>query len=99
MNLTYYDNIQTGLTINLIINRCGCFLDIIEDKNNYRNYMDMIKQKETLLKSGRKDLWDIIEDEYYSDIEEIKRYSEQVGCEVNYKHVVNFTWLLQIVKK
>lgn len=65
----------------------------------FLNNMERIKQKEILLQSGRKDLWDIIEDEYYSDIEEIMRYSEQFGCEVNYKHVVNFTWLLQIVKK
>ncbi|GEQ23469.1 MerR family transcriptional regulator [Clostridium butyricum] len=65
----------------------------------FLNNKEKMKQKETLLQSDRKDLWDIIEDEYYTDIEEIKRYSEQSGCKVKYKHIVNFTWLLQIVKK
>lgn len=65
----------------------------------FLNNKERMKQKEILLQSNRKDLWDIIEDEYYTDIEEIKRYSEQLGCEVSYTHIVNFTWLLQIVKK
>ncbi|WP_321994277.1 hypothetical protein [Clostridium butyricum] len=44
-------------------------------------------------------MWDIIEDEYYTDIEEIEKYSQKLGCMVNYKHIANFTWLLQIEKK
>jgi putative AdoMet-dependent methyltransferase len=56
----------------------------------FLNNMERMKQKEILLQqSGRKDLWDIIEDEYYTNIEEIKNYSEQLGYEVMYEHIVN----------
>jgi putative AdoMet-dependent methyltransferase len=65
----------------------------------FLNDMERMKQKEILLQSGPNDLWDIIEDEYYTNIEEIKNYSEQLGYEVMYEHIVNFTWILQIVKK
>ncbi len=65
----------------------------------FLNNKEKAKQKETLLKRGRRDLWDIIEDEYYTDIEEIEKYSQKLGCMVNYKHIANFTWLLQIEKK
>jgi putative AdoMet-dependent methyltransferase len=65
----------------------------------FLNDKERMKQKEILVQGNRKDLWDIIEDEYYTNIEEIKSYSEKLGCEVMYKHIVNFTWILQIVKK
>lgn len=44
------------------------------------------------------DLWNIVEDEYYTDIEKIKKYAEFLGCKVQYRHMVNFTWIVEIVK-
>ncbi len=60
----------------------------------FLGHKERIKQKQYLLEKGRKDLWVIIEDEYYTDIEKIKDYAEQLGCKVKYEHIVNFTWIL-----
>lgn len=54
------------------------------------------RQKKYFIKQHREDLWNIIEDEYYTDIERIKKYSELLGCNVKYEHLVNFTWVIEI---
>lgn len=62
----------------------------------FLNQTERMKRKEYYINTGRKDLWNTIEDEYYTDIEELKKYSEAIGCRLNYSHIVNFTWLLEI---
>lgn len=62
----------------------------------FLNQTERMKQKNYYINVGRKDLWDIIQDEYYTDIEELKKYGEALGCSVNYCHIVNFTWILEI---
>lgn len=64
----------------------------------FLNETERMKQKEYYINIGRKDLWDIIEDEYYTDIEKLKKYAESIGCRLIYKHIVNFTWIIQIEK-
>ena len=64
----------------------------------FLNETERIKQKEYYVNIRRKDLWDIIPDEYYTDIEELKKYAEAIGCRVKFKHIVNFTWIIQIEK-
>lgn len=64
----------------------------------FLNESERIKQKEYFYKKDREDLWNIIEDEYYTNIEKVKKYAELLGCRVSYKHLVNFTWLLEIGK-
>lgn len=95
----HLDYMEKQKAINLMLRylRSGGII-IIADLM-FLNNKEKAKQKETLLKRGRRDLWDIIEDEYYTDIEEIDKYSQELGCMVNYKHIANFTWLLQIEKK
>jgi len=57
------------------------------------------KQKEYFYSRSREDLWEIVEDEYYTDIQKIKNYAELLGCTVSYEHIVNFTWILEIEKQ
>lgn len=64
----------------------------------FLNESERMKQKDYFYEIGRRDLWDTIEDEYYTDIEEIKKYSEFRGCKIYYEHLVNFTWLIEITK-
>lgn len=64
----------------------------------FLNSKEREKEKEVLIKAGRKDLWDIIEDEFYADIEELKSFVESIGYKFNYKHLVNFTWIIEINK-
>lgn len=62
----------------------------------FLNEKDRIEKKEYFINKGREDLWNIVEDEYYTHIERIKKYSELLGCHVKYKHLVNFTWIIEI---
>ncbi|MDD3225702.1 MAG: MerR family transcriptional regulator [Clostridium sp.] len=64
----------------------------------FLNAEERIKQKEYLIKKGRKNLWDIIEDEYYTNIEQLDKYVKKINCKLEYKHIVNFTWILQMSK-
>ncbi len=54
--------------------------------------------KKNLIKKGRLDLWELIEDEYYTDIESLKKYVEFLDCNITYEHIANFTWMLKIEK-
>lgn len=64
----------------------------------FLNEVERQKQKEHFCNSGREDLWKIVEDEYYTDIQKTKSYAELLGCKVSYEHIVNFTWILEIEK-
>jgi putative AdoMet-dependent methyltransferase len=64
----------------------------------FLNEDERIKQKEYYYKNDRKDLWDAIEDEYYTNIEEMKEYAEILGCIVNYERINKFVWVLEIIK-
>lgn len=64
----------------------------------FLNEDERIKQKLHYYKNNRKDLWDSVEDEYYTNIEETKKYVERLGCIVNYEHINNFIWILEIMK-
>ncbi|WP_026884759.1 MerR family transcriptional regulator [Clostridium akagii] len=65
----------------------------------FLNNKERLKEKEYLIQKGREDLWGIIEDEYYTDIEEMKKYAQQLGYKVKYSHIANFTWMLEICCK
>lgn len=45
---------------------------------------------------NRLDLWEEIDDEYYTIIEDFKSYAEFCGCNFYYEHLKNFTWLIEI---
>ncbi|QNO15066.1 MerR family transcriptional regulator [Alkalicella caledoniensis] len=53
------------------------------------------KRKE-YISMGREDLWEIVEEEFYGDVEKLKKYVEKKGVKFQYKHLVNFTWLIVI---
>lgn len=65
----------------------------------FLNEKEKAEEKKILFKSNKEDLWNIIENEYYTNIEKIKDYLENFGCKVKYKHIVNFTWLVEIIKR
>lgn len=64
----------------------------------FLNEAERIKQRDCFYKQGRMDLWEIIEDEYYSNIEKIKEYVQFLGCNIKYEHMINFTWIIEIEK-
>lgn len=64
----------------------------------FESYNERIKKRDSLIKTGRIDLWEEIEDEYYSDIQKLKKYVELLGCKIKYQHLVNLTWMVEIIK-
>ncbi len=91
--------VEKQKAINLLMGYLKADGTIIIADLMFLNNMERIKEKEYLIQKGREDLWDIIEDEYYTDIEEMKNYAEQLEYEVNYEHISNFTWILEISGK
>lgn len=54
------------------------------------------EKRQEFIENGREDLWEIVEDEFYSDVEKLKVYVEKKGIGFRYKHLVNFTWIIVI---
>ncbi len=68
---------------------------IIGDLMFLNNNMREERREEFILK-GREDLWEVVEEEFYGNIEEIKQYVEERGIKFSYRHFTNFTWILII---
>lgn len=64
----------------------------------FLNKEEREKCRRGFMKQGREDLWEIVEDEYYSDVEELKSYSELKGLKFHYEHMTNFTWMVVMQK-
>lgn len=62
-------------------------------------FFDSEKRKEckkNFQKEKRMDLWEIIDDEYYTIIDDLKSYAEFLGCTFYCEHLKSFTWLIEI---
>lgn len=94
----HLNTVEKEKSINLLLRYLKSGGKIIIADLMFLNESERQRQKEEFFKRGRKDLWDIIEDEYYTDIERLKKYAELLGCGFKYQHLVNFTWLVEIDK-
>lgn len=54
------------------------------------------EKRKKFIADGREDLWEIVEEEFYGDVEKLKSYVEKKGIGFKYEHLVNFTWLIVI---
>ena len=54
--------------------------------------------REKLLGDGKDELWQVINNKYYTDIEEFHDYVVSSGLKINVEHIVNFTWIIEIEK-
>lgn len=54
------------------------------------------EKRQEFIANGREELWEIVEDEFYSDVEKLKGYVEKKGIGFRYEHLVNFTWIIVI---
>ncbi len=62
---------------------------ILQAKNKYR---------ENLLSKGKDDLWEVINNKYYTNIDELKNYIRTIGFKIKVQHIINFTWGVEIEK-
>ena len=51
-----------------------------------------------LCAKGREDLRSIIENKYYTNIEELEKYIKSLNCKIYCEHIINFTWIVEIEK-
>lgn len=64
----------------------------------FENQRERQRKKDYYKSIGREDLWEIIEDEYYTDVESLKDYAEERKLKFYYNHVINFTWVIEFGK-
>lgn len=65
----------------------------------FKNDLEKEKCKKNLLFLERRELWEAVNCKYYSKVEVLENYVRQLGLEVNSEYIVNFTWIVEIVKK
>lgn len=92
----HLNTVEKENSINLMIDYLKPEGKIIIADLMFLNETERMKQKNSFISNGREDLWEVIEDEYYTDIEKVKSYAELQRCTVSYKHIVNFTWIIEI---
>lgn len=56
------------------------------------------KCRQSLLSEGKYELWEVINDKYYTIIDEFKSYITTLGLKIKIEHIVNFTWIVEIEK-
>jgi putative AdoMet-dependent methyltransferase len=62
----------------------------------FLNDIEMEKCKNQLYGKGRQDLWNVIDNKYYTNLEELEKYITLLGYKINSEHIVNFTWIVEI---
>ncbi|WP_238881905.1 class I SAM-dependent methyltransferase [Clostridium sp. YIM B02551] len=65
----------------------------------FKNDLEKEESKKELLGKKRKDLWEVIDYKYYTNVEEFKKYIQDLGYKFKCEHKVNFTWIVEIEKK
>lgn len=64
----------------------------------FLNDIEREQCKNNLCGKGRKDLWEVIDYKYYTNVEDLEKYVSSLGCKIHCKRIVNFTWMLEIEK-
>lgn len=64
----------------------------------FSNDIERDKCKSQLYDEGSQELWDVIDNKYYTNLEELERYIGLLGCKISSQHIVNFTWIVEIEK-
>ena len=54
--------------------------------------------KKNLLSKGKDDLWEVINNKFYTNIYNLKNYISSLGLKIKAQHIVNFTWIVEIEK-
>lgn len=63
---------------------------------NNEQERDVCRQK--LLSEGKDELWEVINNKYYTNIGELKRYITTLDVKIKVEHIINFTWIVEIEK-
>ncbi|WBW96296.1 MerR family transcriptional regulator [Oceanirhabdus sp. W0125-5] len=64
----------------------------------FLNNTEREKCKNDLYRKDKLDLWNVIDNKYYTDLEEFQKYISSINCKIHMEHTVNFTWIVEIQK-
>lgn len=64
----------------------------------FNNEEERATCRDSLLSKGQYDLWEVINNKYYTNIDELKNYIIGLDFKVKIQHIINFTWVLEIEK-
>lgn len=64
----------------------------------FNNEEERATCRENLLSKGKYDLWEVINNKYYTNIAELKNYIIGLDFKIKIQHIINFTWVLEIEK-
>lgn len=62
------------------------------------NNKEKNKCREKLLSENKNQLWDVINNKYYTILDEFKNHIAMLGYKIRTEHIINFTWLVEIIK-
>lgn len=64
----------------------------------FENEIEKINCKNEFINRKREDLWEVINNRYYTDIKEFENYVNKLGYKIKCEHIINFTWIVEIKK-
>lgn len=62
----------------------------------FLNDIERNKCKNRLLDQSKENLWNVINNRYYTNVEKLKKYVISQGYKIHCEHIVNFTWIVEI---
>ncbi len=62
----------------------------------FSNDIERNQWRNRLLDQGKENLWNVINNRYYSNVEKLKKYVISQGYKIHCEHIVNFTWIVEI---
>lgn len=80
-------------------------IDYLNDKGKiiivdfmFNNEEERQKCRQNLLSKGKDNLWEVINNKYYTNVDELINYVSTIGLKIKVKHIINFTWAVEIEK-
>lgn len=64
----------------------------------FNNEIERDMCRQSLLSQGKNELWEVINNKYYTSIDELKSYIKTLGFKIEIEHIINFTWIVEIEK-
>ena len=62
----------------------------------FKNEEEREKYKNKFMSENRLELWEVINRKYYSNVEKLESYLNNLNVKVKSNHIINFTWVMEI---
>lgn len=89
---------EKKIAINNMINYLNDNGKIIIADFMFNNEEERAVCRENLLSKGKNNLWEVINNKYYTNVSELINYISTIGLKIKVQHIINFTWSIEIEK-